>query len=442
MRATLLVVVALVVGALPATAAAAGFPQGPPNDPLFNADPLPNATDEQWDLASPAAGFDRGISVDRAWPLTTGRGVTIADVDVGVQLNHPDLAGRWAINPGETGRDSRGRDKRSNGVDDDHDGFVDDWRGWDFYGRDNNPTSDTQNPHGTNVAGVLGAAANNGLDIAGIAPGARILPVRTSDNILHQGLRVGEGIVYATDRGASAISMSLGTDSFSTALRRAVRYAHRHGVVMAVASGNEFHFHHHYPQVMDDVLAVGGINPDTANLAAHDENLAQTATNFKVHASYADYGPHLDLVAPTQVPTTNWGGAYRRTWDGTSATPPHVAATAGLVTSRARALGIHLSADEVIQIVRMTADDLTDPSQGYAPGWDPLSGWGRVDTFAAVSRVAPGRIPPVANITAPDWYRPVRGRVTVRGIVSGRSATSWTLELGSGDEPSAWREVA
>src|SRR5205085_10357698 len=148
--------------ALPGSAAAA-FPQTPPNDPVFNADPLPNATDEQWDLASPALGFDRGISADRAWALTTGRGVTIADIDVGVQLNHPDLAGRWAINPGQTGRDSRGHSRASNGKDDDHDGFVDNWRGWDFYGRDNNPTSDTHNAHGTNVAGVLGAAADNGL---------------------------------------------------------------------------------------------------------------------------------------------------------------------------------------------------------------------------------------------------------------------------------------
>src|SRR5438309_5031155 len=442
MRATLLVVVALVVGALPATAAAAGFPQGPPNDPLFNADPLPNATDEQWDLASPAAGFDRGISVDRAWPLTTGRGVTIADIDVGVQLNHPDLAGRWAINPGETGTDSRGRNRATNGIDDDHDGFVDDWRGWDFYARDNKPTSDTQNPHGTNVAGVLGAAANNAIDIAGIAPGARLLPIRTSDNILHQGVRVAEGIVYATDRGAKAISMSLGTDSFSSSLRRAVRYAHRHGVVMAVASGNEFHFHHHYPQVMDDVLAVGGINPDTANLAARDPHLAQVASNFTVHASYADYGPHLDVVAPTQVPTTDWGGGYRLTWDGTSAATPHVAGAAALVLARARALGIRLSAGEVMQIIRMTADDLADPAQGYHQGWDLLSGWGRVNVFAAVSRVAPGRIPPVADIVSPSWYRPERGRFPVRAIVTGRSATAWRLELGRGDDPRSWRTLA
>jgi hypothetical protein len=391
--------------------AAAAFPSSPPNDPLFDASPLPNSTSEQWDLASPGGGFDRGISADRAWPLTTGAGVTIADLDVGVQLDHPDLIGRFA--PGH-----------------------------DFYARDSDPTSDTQNPHGTNVAGVLGAAANNGIGVAGVAPGARLLPIRTSDNILHQGVRVAEGIVYAADHGASAISMSLGTDSFGTALRRSVRYAHRRGVVMAVASGNEFHFHHHYPQVMDDVLAVGGVNPDTANLAARDPSLAKVAKNFEVHASYADYGPHLDVVAPTQVPTTEWGGGYRLNWDGTSAATPHVAATAGLVAARARSLGIHLSADEIIEIVRMTADDLTDPAQGYEPGWDPLSGWGRVNAFAAVARVAQGRIPPVANITSPGWYRPERRAFDVRAAVHGRSPTSWRLELGRGADPRAWRALA
>ncbi|HEX8052735.1 MAG TPA: S8 family serine peptidase, partial [Thermoleophilaceae bacterium] len=250
---------------LPATPAVAAFPEGPPNDPLYDASPLPNATAEQWDLSSPALGFDRGISVDRAWPLTLGEGVTIAEIDAGVDYGHPDLAGRWA--PG----------------------------GYDFYARDPDPTSDTQVSHGTNVAGVLGATADNGLGIAGIAPRSPILPIRTSDNIIHQGARIAEAIVYATDRGARAISMSLGADSFPGSLRRAVSYAHRHGVVMAVASGNEFHFHHHQPQVLDGVLAVGGVNPDSANLSARDQTLAQAASDFTTRASYSNYGAHLDV---------------------------------------------------------------------------------------------------------------------------------------------------
>ncbi|MDX6697928.1 MAG: cell wall-associated protease [Solirubrobacteraceae bacterium] len=423
--------------ALGAPAAHAAFPATAPNDPLYDASPVPGATGEQWDLTT-----DRGISVDRAWPLSTGAGTVIADLDLGVQLDHPDLAGRWAENAGETGRDAAGRDRRANGVDDDRDGYVDDWRGWDFYARDNDPTSDTANAHGTNVAGVLGAAADNGIGIAGVAPGARLLPLRTSDGILHQGARIAQAIVYATDRGAGAISMSLGADTFDGALRRAVAYAHRHGVVMAVASGNEFHFHHHQPQMLGDVLAVGGINPDSANTTAFREELAATGSDFTVHAAYADYGPHLDVVAPTQVPTTQWGGGYTRNWSGTSAATPHVAAVAALVQARGRANGLRLSAGEVNQIIRMSADDLSDPARGYAPGWDALSGWGRVNAYEAVRRAAPGRVPPVARITSPDVYRPARGRIDVRGAVSGRSAASWTLELGRGVQPAAWTTLA
>ncbi|MDX6671255.1 MAG: hypothetical protein QOI91_1618 [Solirubrobacteraceae bacterium] len=420
-----------------APAAYGAFPANPPNDPLYDASPLPGATNEQWDLTT-----DRGISADRAWPLSTGAGVTIADVDVGVQFDHPDLAGRWAENAGETGRDAAGRDRRANGVDDDRNGYVDDWRGWDFYARDNLPTSDTRNTHGTNVAGVLGAAADNGAGIAGVAPGARILALRTSDNILHQGTRLAQAIVYAADRGASAISMSLGADTFNSQLRRAVAYAHRRGVVMAVASGNEFHFHHHQPQMLGDVLAVGGINPDTANTTAFNGDLAVSGSDFTVKAAYSDYGPHLDVVAPTQVPTTQWGGGYVKNWSGTSAATPHVAAVAALVVSRGRAAGLRLTAGEVNQIIRTTADDLTDPSQGYAPGWDPLSGWGRVNAYEAVRRAAPGRVPPVARLTGPDPYRPARGRFDVRGEVHGRSAVRWTLELGAGERPERWAPLA
>jgi subtilase family protein/VCBS repeat protein len=392
---------------LAASPAYAAFPAGPPNDPLYDASPVPGATNEQWDLTS-----DRGISADRAWPLSTGVGIVIADLDVGVQYDHPDLAGRWA------------------------------GRGWDFYARDGDATSDSDNAHGTNVAGVLGAATDNGVGIAGVAPGARILPLRTSDNILHQGTRLAQAIVYAADHGADVISMSLGADTFNAQLRRAVAYAHRRGVVIAVASGNEFHFHHHQPQMLGEVLAVGGVNPDSANATAFREDLAVTGSDFTVKAAYSDYGPHLDVVAPTQVPTTQWGGGYTKNWSGTSAATPHVAGVAALVMARGTAAGLALSAAEVNQIVRMSADDLADPAKGYAPGWDPLTGWGRVNAYEAVRRAAPGRVPPVARITAPDVYRPARGRIDVRGAVHGRTATRWTLELGPGQRPERWTVLA
>ena len=422
--------------------AMAAFPQSAPNDPLFDNSPLPNWANEQWDLMSPSGGFDRGISADRAWPLSTGEGVVIADIDVGVDHDHPDLAGRWYVNRGETGEDGRGRDRRSNRRDDDGNGYVDDWRGYDFYARDPNPTADTGNPHGTQVAGMLGARTDNGLGMAGVAPHSRLLPLRTADNVIHQGVRLGEAIVYAADQGARAISMSVGADTFGSSLRRAVRYAHARGAVMAVASGNEFHFHHHYPQLMDEVVAVGGINPDTANLRAQNPDAAPVGNDFKVHASYSDYGPHLDVVAPTQVISTLFGGGYQTNWSGTSAATPHVAAVAALVIARGRAQRLRLSADEVIQIIRMSADDLAEPAKGYAPGWDRLSGWGRVNAFAAVSAAARGRVPPVPDIDSPAWYAQRRARFAVRGSVRGRSPVRWTLEIGEGEQPSQWREIA
>ncbi len=396
-RLAVLTTLAALVACAPALAA---FPADPPNDPLYDASPLPGATNEQWDLSS-----DRGISVDRAWKRTTGAGIVIADIDLGVQLDHPDLKGRWA--PGA----------------------------WDFYGNDADPTSETRNAHGTNVAGVLGAAADNGIGIAGIAPDARILAIRTSDHILHTGVRLAQAIVHATDNGATVISMSLGADSFNPAMRRAVRYAHRKGVVIAVASGNEFHFHHHQPQVYRDVLAVGGVNPNTANSTAFNGDLAVAATDFKVHAAYADTGAHLDVVAPTQVPTTEFGGGTIKNWSGTSAATPHVAGTAALVQSRAKALGLRLGAGEVMQLIRMTADDLD------VPGWDPTTGWGRVNAFAAVERVGATTVPPDTALRSPEVYTPVTRPFAVRGAVGRRSAGTWELELGRGVQPTSWTRL-
>ena len=382
--------------AVPATALAA-FPEDPPNDPLFDASPLPNSRQEQWDLTT-----NRGISVDRAWSISTGKGVVIADVDVGVQLDHPDLKGRFT-------------------------------RGFDFFMNDRSVTSETENSHGTNVAGVLGAAADNGEGIAGIAPDARIMPVRTADNILHQGSRLAAGIVWAVDHGADVISMSLGAESRSAALDRAVAYAHRKGVVLVAAIGNESANHHNYPATYDEVIAVGGLNPDTADAAAQGPLEPQTpvANDFTVRAAYSDYGPHIDLAAPTQVPTTDYGSDYVRNWSGTSAATPHVAGVAALV----KAADPTLTPTAIRQLMIQTADDLSGEQNGGKEGWDQYTGYGRVNAFEAVSAAKAGRVPPAADITAPDLFSTHRGRLVVRFVSGGH----WRLELGRGEEPDDWR---
>ena len=386
----------LLLAAAPSSAIAA-FPEDPPNDPLFDASPLPNSRQEQWDLTS-----DRGISVDRAWALSTGKGVVIADIDVGVDREHPDLKGRFT-------------------------------RGFDFFMNDSTVGSETENPHGTNVAGVLGAATDNGVGIAGIAPDARIMPVRTADNILHQGSRLAAGIVWAADHGADVMSMSLGAESRSAALDRAIAYAHRKGVVLVAAIGNEVANHHNYPATYDPVIAVGGINPDTADVAAQGplEPEAAIAGDFTVRAYYSDYGPHIDLAAPTQVFTTTYGGDYWRNWSGTSAATPHVAGAAALVMGARPGL----RPGQVRQLLIQNADDLSGEQNGGREGWDQFTGYGRVNAYEAVRDAKEGRIPPEADITAPDLFSTKRGRFKVRFVAGGH----WRLELGEGEEPSEWR---
>ena len=146
-----------------------------PNDPLVG----PSTTTQQWHLGK--------IMAPRAWDVITGpktpavaASTVVAVVDTGIDYTHPDLAPNMWINPGESGG---GKDK--NGIDDDGDGLIDDWHGWDFIGQstvqstiqpDNNPMDDSG--HGTHVAGIIGAVGNNALGVSGVCWNVKLLPLR------------------------------------------------------------------------------------------------------------------------------------------------------------------------------------------------------------------------------------------------------------------------
>lgn len=138
-----------------------------PNDPLYN---------QQWHLNNTGqnnAVTDADIDAPEGWNISKGSGAVIAVYDDGVQLNHPDL--RIWSNPGETGDG-----KESNGIDDDLNGYTDDYRGWDFNSNDNDPSPVLyDDDHGTAVAGVAAATGNNGVGVAGSAIDAWILPIRS-----------------------------------------------------------------------------------------------------------------------------------------------------------------------------------------------------------------------------------------------------------------------
>ena len=140
------------------------------------------------------------VNAPEAWAAGyRGQGITVAVVDTGVDLDHPDLVHSLYVNPGEI---------PGNGLDDDQNGFVDDVSGYDFVDRDAVP--DDTNGHGTHVAGTI-AAAHNGIGANGIAPNAKILPIRVlGSNGSGSDSGVAAGIRYAAQMGAQIINLSLG----------------------------------------------------------------------------------------------------------------------------------------------------------------------------------------------------------------------------------------
>ena len=210
------------------------------NDPLW---------DRLWALDSVS---DADMDVPEAWTRSTGAGVTVAVVDTGLLRTHPDLAGRLATNPGEEGTDLLGRDKRSNGADDDGNGYVDDWQGWDFVsnaasglaegdatpGPDNDPQDD--HGHGTHVAGTIAAERDNEIGIAGVAPDAHVLPLRAlSATGSGTDIDAAEAFDYAGDLGIRIVNASLGGTSAAPSSWEKRAIAAHPNTLYVVAAGND-----------------------------------------------------------------------------------------------------------------------------------------------------------------------------------------------------------
>lgn len=310
------------------------------------------------------------VNAPAAWNLSTGNGQTVvAVIDTGFGLNHEDLKNNWYNNPGETATTKLGdrcwtgttQNKSTNNCDDDNNGYVDDWRGWNFSLGDNNPMTGRTNPagagvsHGTEVAGLVGAAGNNATGIATINWNTKIMPLQAlSDDGPGYTSDVAAAIYYAVDNGASVINMSLGGSSYDSAMKAATDYAFSHNVVVVAAAGNCGTGAEQgcqglpagsmsYPALNDHVIAVGA-----------------TTLNDQ-RASFSSYGPGLDVVAPGSgtivSPTwdsTNGTALYSGSLYGTSFATPQVASLASLIKS----IRPNSSVDDVTALLLATATKL------------------------------------------------------------------------------------
>lgn len=310
-----------------------------PNDPLFA---------QQWGLQR--VGAPRGWEIMRGVP-----GVTVAVIDEGVELGHPDLH----LHP-----------QSWNASTDTPDG---------------SPTGN----HGTACAGIIGARLDNGQGVAGIAGGVRIMAIATAT---WADVDIAEGLYFAADNGARVVSMSFGVYASWNfwdfdLVRDALQYAHDQGLVLVAASGNENGNVARFPGSDSRTLCVGG-----SNRSDERKRIGDASSEAWWGASY---GPDIDVVAPClEMPTTDRlggsgysAGDYYDRFNGTSSATPVVAGLAGLLLSLRPSLGNV----EVRHIIQSTCDKISPALYAYAnvpakPSgtWHEEVGYGRVNVERAL----------------------------------------------------------
>ncbi len=250
-------------------------------------------------------GYLASIKAFAAWDIQTGdTSIVIGINDTGTDLDHPDLLVKTQRNYADP----------INGIDDDGNGFIDDYNGWNFAGASEDVQM-TDSDHGVHVAGIAAARTNNQLGIASTGFNCRYITAKTgNDRSITHGY---DGIVYLADRGASIINCSWGGYTYSDFSKDVITYASINKDALVVcAAGNQNREEPHYPAAYEYTLAVGSLNPSN------------------VKSGFSNYGYWLDICAPGEDIFSTLNDGQYGTKTGTSMAAPLVAGAAALVRSQ------------------------------------------------------------------------------------------------------------
>ncbi|MFA5879262.1 MAG: S8 family serine peptidase [Candidatus Margulisiibacteriota bacterium] len=304
-------------------------------------------------------------SMNKAWDYNQGsKSIIVAVIDTGVDWKHEDLMGNIWLNTKEI---------PDNGIDDDKNGYVDDYRGWNFVSVEP-PGKDPMDAagHGTFVSGIIAGTINNAKGIAGISQSS-IMALKAGDKDgSFETNEATEAILYAANNGANVLNLSWGAFSdpllYDKILEEAVAYAIKKGCIVVASAGNES----------------ANIDTDPVIPACYTGVYAVSAVDNTgtFDSSYSNYGNRIDFSAPgTEVPSTYFDGTHKSyAYDsGTSFSAPHIAGLAALI------LSVNSNA-KVYDAISKTATSKTGASK------DMYYGYGIINGVKALAYAAPKAI--------------------------------------------------
>ena len=307
-----------------------------PNDPVIGS---------QWHISK--------INAFQAWDICRGdTTVTVGVVDTGTQFDHPDLTANLKIRYSDP----------VNGIDDDGNGYIDDWRGWDFYGSDNDPSiMPNGNNHGSHVSGCASQVTDNAIHGAGIGFKTKVLLTKHTDDSNPNSLLyyTDNGITYHYMNGAKVINCSYGSSYYSSYTQTIVDNAWANGVIICASAGNEGLNTPRYPASYNHVISVAATN------------------SSDLKASFSNYHSTVKISSPGEnILSTVYPNTYE-SWNGTSMASPIVAGTIALMRAKYPSYTVQQITDKLLSGV--------DSIYSLNPSYVGLLGTGRVNAFKCLS---------------------------------------------------------